>query len=266
MSYLFGLTPLHKAVIDDDLKAVESLKSKYQECCDDLGFIPLELAQLLNRPQCLELLSPQRPMDFLVQLKDASALIKMNLAEFENHFNLEYAPYLTFHSYELLCEVIAQCPYILRIPWIAGDNYGYIRQFRKDLDSGAAANVSVRWMDEDIGYGLFAEQDIAKGDFIGEYTGEVRLLSRLHPDQNGYCLHYHTKWWSLKYYMIDALLLGNLMRFINHSDSPNVQPLCGVDRGLQHQIFVARGPIVKGAQLTINYGNDYWIERQKRFL
>lgn len=263
MSHLFSLTAMHKAVIDNDLKAIQSLKGKYIDCADDLGFTPLELARLLNRSQCLELLCPPKPMNFLVQLKGASTLSQMDIAEFENQFNIEYTSYLSFQSYEQLREVIEQCPYILRCSWIATDNHAYARQFRQQFDSGIIADVSVRWVDEDFGYGLFAERDMAKGDFIGEYTGELRKLSRGCNEQNGYCLHYHTKWWSLKYYMIDALLLGNLMRFINHSDIPNVQPLCAVSSGLQHQIFVARNFIAKGTQLTLNYGPDYWIKRQK---
>jgi len=263
MPHLFSLTPLHKAIIDDDLKAIQALKGKYQECCDDLGFTPIELAQLLNRQQCLELLCPRMPISFLVKLKGAATFNRMDIVEFEDCFNIEYAPYLIFKSYAFLREVIKECPYILRSSWIAGDNYAYFRQFRKQMELGVVADVSVRWVDEDFGYGLFAEQEMAKGDFIGEYTGELRLLSRLRSDQNGYCLHYHTKWWSLKYFVIDALLSGNLMRFINHSDSPNVQPLCAIDRGLQHQIFITREPIAKGTQLTLNYGADYWIRRQK---
>ncbi|MBA3816037.1 MAG: SET domain-containing protein-lysine N-methyltransferase [Parachlamydiaceae bacterium] len=263
MSHIFSLTPLHKAVIDDNLKEIQFLKGKYQECCDDLGFTPRELAQLLNRPQCLELLYPQKPISFLVQLKDSSTLNTMNVAEFENRFNIEYAPFLTFESYALLREVIDQCPYILRNSWIAADNFTYTKQFRKQLDETVLAKVSIRWVSDDVGYGLFAEQNMVKGDFIGEYTGELRMLSRWRSDQNGYCLHYHTKWWSLNYYVIDAMLLGNLMRFINHSDFPNIQPLCAVDRGLQRQIFIARNPILKGTQLTINYGADYWTKRQK---
>lgn len=263
MSSLYGLTPLHKAVINDDLMGVKSLLGKYEECCDDLGFTPLELAQLLNRAQCEEILSPQIPMNFLVELKGSSGLIQMKMSEFEDQFKLEYTRHLVFQSYEHLCEVVRQCPYLLRSPRIAEDNHAYTRQFRNEMDSGLVADVSVRWIDEEFGYGLFAERDLDQGEFIGEYTGEVRQLSWRGQDQNGYCLHYHTKWWSIKYYAIDALLLGNLMRFINHSDEPNVQPLCAVDRGLLHYIFVARNSIKKGDQLFLNYGVDYWTKRRK---
>lgn len=264
MSHLFGLTPLHKAVIENDLRAIQSLKGKYQECCDDLGYTPLELAQLLNRTQCEELICPRLLPTFLVQVKGSSNLSSMDIADFENHFNIEYTSFLSFESYSFFREVISNNPFILRSPKIATDNYAYFRQFRTQLQCGNLADVSVRWIDKDFGYGLFAEKDLAKGDFLGEYTGELRLLSRWRAEQNGYCLHYHTKWWSLKYFVIDAMLSGNLMRFINHSDSPNVQPLCGVDRGLQHQIFIAKETIAKDTQLTLNYGADYWTKRQKR--
>jgi SET domain-containing protein len=62
---------------------------------------------------------------------------------------------------------------------------------------------------------------------------------------------------------VDALQEGNVTRFINHSNVPNLEPRCFVERGLLHQVFMARQKISKGTQLTFDYGNDYWIRRQK---
>ena len=123
------------------------------------------------------------------------------------------------------------------------------------------ANVSIRWIDDDVGYGVFAEEDFEAGTYIGEYTGQVRTLNRWRPDSNAYCLQYPTRLFSWKYFIIDAFKEGNETRFINHNDVPNLQLSCAVDRGLSHLIFFTNRKVKKGEELTFDYGPDFWRHR-----
>lgn len=264
----FRLTPLHLAVIDGDEAAVESLKvnAELLESREACGFTPLELAQLLGKRRCQQLLGGVMPSSVKIQDKGADQVVSLTVEEFEKTFNLVYRPFLVFESYTQLVEVIRSCPYLLRSQRLAKENYEWGRLYSKELATGTIADVSIRWINESMGYGVFAEADIPEGSFIGEYTGVVRRLYRRYPNPNAYCFRYPTRLWSLKYFAIDALHESNVLRFINHSDRPNLLPLCAVDRRLLHQLLFANRLIPKGQQLTFDYGPDYWVRRQKLLL
>jgi hypothetical protein len=51
------------------------------------------------------------------------------------------------------------------------------------------APVSVRLIDARIGFGLFADRDLAEGELIGEYAGMVSLANSL--TDKAYCYAYH---------------------------------------------------------------------------
>lgn len=259
------MTPLHRAVVEGDDAAVFELASHrdWLTASDKLGFTPLELAQFLGKYDYLKPLGGTLPATFWVQKKGQSELTPLSLTEFESFFQVVFRPFLFFPSYRFFKEVINNCPYILRSQWLAEDNYAWAAAYQKHLKSGETIPIEVKWIDEVMGYGAFAGIDVRPGTFVGEYAGLVRRLYRLRPDHNAYCLRYPSRLWSLKYFVIDSLQQGNLTRFINHSDSPNIQPLCLVDRNLLRQVFVASKSIVKGEQLFFDYGQDYWIKRQK---
>jgi hypothetical protein len=264
MGYFDGLTPLHLAVIENDVEAVTRLRnSSWIQSPDNLGFTPKELANLLGHRECQELLHSIISHVVKIQQKDEIDPKLLFINEFEKIFDVKYSSFLTFATYASLKEVVRNCPYLLRRATIAWDNHVLAERFKKQLSQGLTAKVVVKWINTDLGYGLFADEDLAPGAFIGEYTGLVRRLYRRRPDPNGYCFHYPTRFGSLKYFVIDALKEGNLLRFVNHSDRPNLLPFCAVDRGLLHTIFMTSHFVSKGKQLTIHYGDDYWIKRQK---
>lgn len=259
------INPLHQAVIEGDEAAISSAldNPQWRKEHDPLGFTPLELAQLLGRKNCQSLLGGILPKAIKVQKKDESRSAVLPIKAFERDFGLTYHPFLTFPSYANLNKTIHDCPYLLRCRWLTKENHDLAAQYQQQLASGATVPVCVKWINDSLEYGLFADVDIPAGTYVGEYAGQVRRLFRKHPDHNAYCFHYPSRFWSLRYYVIDARWEGNLMRFLNHSDHPNIRPLCLVDRGILHLAFVTSQSIAKGSQLTFDYGNDYWITRTK---
>lgn len=258
------INPLHRAIIENHLVQLSDpyLIEKWSSVKDSLGFTPLEIARFLGNDQAVKLLENKLPLKFIFQ-PNGSKILELSLNAFEQTLNFRYRSSLTFSSYSLLREVIHQCPYLLRCPSLTSDNYAWTKHFQNELDFEKIAPISIRWIDSVIGYGAFAEKEIRVGAYVGEYTGVVRHLSRLHSDHNPYCFHYPTRFWSLKYFVIDSMREGNFTRFVNHSQHPNLDPLCLVDRGLLHQIFIANKVIKPGEQLTFNYGDDYWIKRKQ---
>jgi len=77
------------------------------------------------------------------------------------------------------------------------------------------------------GWGLFALEDMKKGDYIGIYNGEVICNEEI--DKRGVWDQYEKLFYIFSVddqYAIDAKYMGNKQRFINHSpDKANCIPI-----------------------------------------
>ena len=102
------------------------------------------------------------------------------------------------------------------------------------------------------GKGVFALQDLAEGEVLIEYVGEIitwKEALRRHPhdpqDPN------HTFYFHIDDgRVIDALYGGNASRWINHSCNPN----CEADE-VEGRVFIkALRPIRAGEELSYDYG------------
>lgn len=135
-------------------------------------------------------------------------------------------------------------------------------RFKDKIESAYIPAVSVQWVNDDVGHGLFAEEEIPSGAYVGEYTGFVRRNDRRYFEPlNNYCYEYPVPDEIGRSFVIDATQ-GNLTRFINHSSSPNLKPIHVFLEGYYHLIFLALKPIAKGTQLSYDYGVNYWYCRE----
>jgi hypothetical protein len=251
--------PLHQAIIDNDKQAITSLSRNPENLIskNTLNFTALELSRYLGCP----LLQPNKTIKLL---KNGEAQVQeLTTEEFETFFSVRYLFDLNFQNYDFFKKSRFNCPYLLRLPLLTPENYDLMRIFFKEIATGESADVTIQWINKEIGYGLFSNKELPIGSFVGEYTGRVRRFYRRTPKENIYCFHYPTRLWSLQYSLVDAMCEGNEMRFINHSDSPNLEPACLVDRGILHIVFLACKLIAKGEQLTFDYGDDFWKKKQQ---
>lgn len=254
--------PLHLAVLHDDLEQLKALAQNeaLKNVKNWLGYTALELAYLLYKTACINILHPEKKR--LIQISPPHQTTKQyDPVQFEEKFGLRYLSHLHFATYPLLQKAIRNCPWIIKSTALGEENRTLGMQYQEQISSGYVADVTIRWINETIGYGLFANEEMAKGTYIGEYTGQVRRMSRVRPDYNAYCFHYPTRLWSWNYFVIDAQHEGNELRFINHSPQPNLQPVCLFDRGLLHLAFITNDEVKAGEQLTFDYGPDYWVHR-----
>ncbi|QBK04003.1 SET domain-containing protein [Hylemonella gracilis] len=103
------------------------------------------------------------------------------------------------------------------------------------------------------GKGVFALQDIARGEMIIEYVGEIinwKEALRRHPhdpkDPN-HTFYFHVD----EDHVIDAKVGGNASRWINHSCNPN----CEADETDEGRVFIkALRKIKAGEELNYDYG------------
>lgn len=256
---------LHWAVLKDDYLTIEILRQNVEalNTTNSLGYTALELAELLGKKKCVNLLNPSSQQKIIkIQQKDKT-YAELSLDHFYQLFKVTYCSHLLFQDYQSLKEVISNAPWLLEKSFLGEDNRDAGIFYREKISQGQLVDLTIRWIDDDIGYGAFTNRDLNPKEYVGEYTGLVRRLFRSHPDQNGYCFHYPTRYWSWKYTVIDSLNAGNETRFINHSDQPNLELLWALDRGLLHLVMLAKQRIPRGSQLFINYGKDYWMHRRK---
>ncbi|MBI5272614.1 MAG: SET domain-containing protein-lysine N-methyltransferase [Chlamydiia bacterium] len=148
-----------------------------------------------------------------------------------------------------------------------------------------------------LGYGIFLHPEakpILKGTPIAPYSGKVLLCPQNMENDSDYTFalisdlrltkEEQSKWDSTRRYHprrlyaldLDALKRGNFTRFINHSETPNIEAcfihipanLSGLEPAPFELIYVAKKTIHPGEQLLVCYeGEDksYWGHKTKPF-
>lgn len=130
-------------------------------------------------------------------------------------------------------------------------------RFASLIRGGTLPSLSLQFVSDLVGWGAFLEEELPEGSFAGEYTGIVRQNDIRRYLPNDYLYTYPVKDPSGIPFVIDATS-GNLTRFINHSFTPNLQPLQAYLDGFYHIIFLSLRKISAGEQLSYNYGQNYW--------
>ena len=112
----------------------------------------------------------------------------------------------------------------LNVPFVNG--LELLDELRKSGDKTPAiivtANVDIKSTNQNLGYGLFAKQNIAKNSFVGEFAGVLKKRSSASLKVNHYCLKYPIEGGVFQKYTIDASKKGNCFRFLNHNINPNL--------------------------------------------
>ena len=134
--------------------------------------------------------------------------------------------------------------------------------FQQELDAPAVPPVRLRWIDDALGWGVFAERDLSPMTYIGEYAGQVRRKKRA-DRRNAYCFQYAIADGEATSYTIDAFAQGGIVRFINHSESANLMSALAIHQNIPHIVLFVSRKVLKGQQLCFDYGSDYWKKRPK---
>ncbi len=137
--------------------------------------------------------------------------------------------------------------------------FEYLRALDPLFGSGIPPYISIRFIDDFVGYGVYAERDIEKGEFIGFYTGQWRL-------DEGSGSSYLFEALDDSGIFIDAKTCGNFTRYINHAYSKkcNLEAIIYLREEkafhLPMVVYYSKKKIRKGQQLLINYGKQYWSQ------
>lgn len=140
----------------------------------------------------------------------------------------------------------------------------YAQKYAADVHVKRHAPMILKWISDVVGYGVFAAQNIKKGDFVGEYSGILREVQKA-PDNLDYAWYYSFDGLDGKKLVVDGKKQGNELRFINHANDPNTIRIdvLGKD-GIFHVVYVASRDIKKDEQLTVSYGEGYFTSRDMK--
>lgn len=193
----------------------------------------------------------------LIQIIVNNEKKNLTIAEFESFFGICFSPCLDFQDLSIKQAISKQ---IAKLHKRGELTYRQLWQgvyYRKEIESLSFPDVTLVWIDRSVGWGVFANRPFKKGDYLGEYCGVVR--KRVRSDKkNAYCFEYLFSEEHPTPYIIDARDQGGIVRFINHSNAPNVLTDLATFDDVTHVILIASDSIAKGDQILYDYGSDYW--------
>ncbi len=181
--------------------------------------------------------------------------------DFENAFSLRYVSSIQFKDAQTECIIQKRIRKALLKEWITPKQKWLGFYYADGIRGKISMDLTIRWIDEKIGYGLWTNRAISAHTYIGQYAGLLRKRKFWKRWQNLYCFDYNIGERRSSSYVIDAQDHGNHTRFINHSFNPNLEPVSVYYEGKIHVIIYAKKGIPAGSQLCYDYGEEYWEKR-----
>ncbi|MDE3055129.1 MAG: SET domain-containing protein-lysine N-methyltransferase [Verrucomicrobiota bacterium] len=132
--------------------------------------------------------------------------------------------------------------------------------FDREICRSIHPEVSIRFIDNQLGFGVFAEERIPSCAFVGEYTGLLIPWKKKSLHDKFHAIRYTIWGIKRKKFLLDGERVGNFTRCINHSTTPNLCLQSVYWKGIPRFIFLALKEIAQGEQLTFDYGTLFWKE------
>jgi len=184
----------------------------------------------------------------------------LSIEEFEKLVGVSFIPQLDFLKFSLLNTIVEKTLKFHKKDQLSCRQLWLGSYFKKEILNPILPPIALRWIDSQVGWGVFTTKPIKKMEFIGEYAGKVRKRKR-EDKKNAYCFEYMLAEGYDSPYVIDARDQGGIVRYINHSDKPNLISTLATFDHLSHVILLAKEPIPAGTQLLYDYGGNYWKHR-----
>ena len=171
-----------------------------------------------------------------------------------------FLPTLCFDRQTTMARLLSQTAKLQKKGELSCEQLWLGSYFQKEILSASIPDVSIRWVDDQIGWGVFAERRFKEMEWIAEYTGILRKRKK-EDEKNSYCFEYRLAPDVITNYSIDGRDHGGISRYINHNAAPNLTSALATVGGVTHVILYTNRPIQAGEQLCYDYGPDYWKKR-----
>jgi SET domain len=202
---------------------------------------------------------PYHPI--LLAKEGESFAVGYSPAEFKQITGVAYLAHLEFDCLASLKRAERQSRFVMSNPEVSPSLRWLGTFFSKELSEGFVNDVVIQWIDDTIGYGVFANRNFSPGEFIGEYTGVVKKSRFFYQNINEYCFHYPTHSLFINVHTIDAKYKGNETRFMNHHNAPNCEAFGCFHDNLMRVCIRTIQNVARGTELTYDYGKDWWGDR-----
>jgi hypothetical protein len=183
--------------------------------------------------------------------------------DFERILRVGYLSRLEYLDSKTQFKVEKRCDKALDKEWISPRQKWLGHYYSPGIRGTIHQDLTIAWIDDVIGYGVWTNRDIPINSFLGEYTGVIRKRRFFRRWKNLYCFDYNIGRGKKTSFVIDAQEFGNHTRFINHSFEPNLEPVSVYCEGQIHVVLHASKAIPAGTQLCYDYGEEYWEKRGK---
>ncbi|CAG8510012.1 5065_t:CDS:2 [Paraglomus brasilianum] len=128
-------------------------------------------------------------------------------------------------------------------------------------------SMYVRWVDDNLRFGLFAGRNLRSGEVLGVYAGEYVSDNRQDYDyawEYNYLVQLEDENEKPARLVIDAKYKGNYLRFANHKDVDyNGDATYIIYNNMWLVVYVVNNEIKMDEQIFVNYGEAYWAERTR---
>jgi hypothetical protein len=207
-------------------------------------------------------------MSIKLLLRESTSEISLPLAHFKEIMGVDYLERIRFITPQVREKIEKRCKRAHAKGKLGQRQLWLGHYYSREIDACRIPDITIAWIDDVMGYGVWTNRDIPAFTYIGEYTGVFRRPYFFKDRQNYYCFNYYItmSYWEQNLwapYLIDAREEGNFIRYINHSDQPNLDMASTYHGGVLHIIFYAKSFIPKGTQLGYDYGPIYWEKRTK---
>lgn len=181
----------------------------------------------------------------------------LSLLEISNELHFAYATHLAFMEERDL----AIMPVTWGLPQWADETMEAISPTSLELgivdqlENGKLhESIFIKFVSDEIGFGVFTSQTLAAGAFLGEYVGIVLATQNPGPySLNFPCLDGGHE--------INAADTGNLMRLVNHAQDPNSSFQHVYHESVIHTVVRTIKSVDAGEQISVDYSPSYWVGR-----
>jgi len=175
---------------------------------------------------------------------------------------VKYVPCLEFENFRLLMQVVQKSKKLRADKELNEQQLWLGSYFRNEVLNAVVPELSIRWVSDDMGWGVFAEKDLPNMTFVAEYSGMFRK-KRKGDAANAYCFECPLVRGEDSPFVIDAEAQGGVSRYINHSDTPNVVSALATIHDVPHILLFTSEVVKQGTELKYDYGAAYWKRRKK---
>ncbi len=124
--------------------------------------------------------------------------------DFETIFNVGYLPTLGFKEQKTQEKIEKRCAKAFRKGWITPRQKWLGHYYSQEIHGQLPLDLTIQWIDEQIGYGVWTNAEIPAQTYIGEYTGVLRRRLFFGRWKNLYCFDYNIGEGRNSGYVIDA--------------------------------------------------------------